>query len=251
MIATLSSEWIKLRTIRVHWVLAALAVLFPLVVATLVALFTGELALIGPEDLSNLLAGTGVISAMLLGAVAAISLTAEFSHGTIRPTYAATPARHRVILAKLLVSTAVTVTVMVAMIVLAWASAAAILSSRGADLGLPGDDGSSTVLLSLVIVAVLLTWFATALGLLIRNAPATVSLFLLWPLVAEGILAVTFALIGNEGWIRWLPYQAAFGTLTSSPDPDGLGRPGGWLWFGALSLGLLSLGMVIDRRRDA
>jgi ABC-2 type transport system permease protein len=251
MIATLSSEWIKLRTIRIHWVLAALAVLFPLVIVTLVALFTGELAVIGPDDLSSVIAGTGVISAMLLGAVAAISLTSEYTHGTIRPTYAATPARHRVTLSKLLVSTSVTTVVIGATIVLSWASAAAILSSRGADPGLPGDDGSATVLLSLVVVAILLTWFATALGLLIRNSPATVSLFLLWPLVAEGILAVALVLIGNDDLVRWLPYQAAFGTLSSSPDPDGLGRPWAWVWFGGISLGLLALGMVADRRRDA
>ena len=251
MIATLSSEWIKLRTIRIHWVLAVLAVLFPVMVATLVAVFAGDLVSVGPEDLSGLIAGTGVISAMLLGAVAAISLTSEYAHGTIRPTYAATPARHRVVLAKLLVSTAVTTVVISATIVLAWASAASILSSRGAELGLPGEDGSMTVLLSLALVAVLLTWFATALGLLIRNAPATISLFLLWPLVAEGILAVMLSLIGNEELVRWLPYQAAFGTLSSDPDPDGLGRPWAWIWFGGISLGLLALGMVADRRRDA
>ncbi len=251
MIATLSSEWIKLRTVRIHWALAALAVLFPLVIATLVAMFSGDLALIGPDDLASLISGTGVISAMLLGAVAAISLTSEFSFGTIRPTYAATPARHRVMLSKLLVSTGVTIIVISATIVLSWASAAAILSSRGADPGLPGDDGSATVLLSLVVVAVLLTWFATALGLLIRNSPATISLFLLWPLVAEGILAVMLLLIGNEGLVRWLPYQAAFGTLSSSPDPEGLGRPLAWIWFGGISLGLLALGMFADRRRDA
>ena len=39
MILTIRSEWLKLRTVRVHFVLLILAVAFPVVVTVLVCLF--------------------------------------------------------------------------------------------------------------------------------------------------------------------------------------------------------------------
>ena len=92
MILTLRSEWLKLPTVRVHFVLLALAVAFPVTVTVLVAIFGDNPETVQNHELAELISGTSVISAMLFGpAVAAISLTLRsFAHGTIRPTYAAT-----------------------------------------------------------------------------------------------------------------------------------------------------------------
>jgi hypothetical protein len=112
MIRTITSEWIKLRTVLVHWVLAIIAAAFPIVITVLAAAlgdydFPSDLS----GDISGLVVGTGVVTAMLLGAMAAISLTSEYGHNTIRPTFAATPARLQVHTAKLVVVTAVVVTI--------------------------------------------------------------------------------------------------------------------------------------------
>ena len=48
-----------------------------------------------------------VVTAMLVGVVTAIGLTSEYTHNTIRPTYAATPARPKVLTSKIIVSTAI------------------------------------------------------------------------------------------------------------------------------------------------
>jgi ABC-2 type transport system permease protein len=188
---------------------------------------------------------------MLFSAVAAISLTSEFAHGTIRPTYAATPNRVRVMIAKLLVNSVVAAVLSLALIAVCWVAGAAILESRDAEISLSVEDGSVGALIGLVVLAVILTWFAFGIGLIVRNSPATVSILLLWPLVAEGLIAVVFALLGADGMFKWLPYQACLAALAATPEPDTLGRPGAWLWFGAISAALVVIGLAADLKRDA
>ena len=198
MILTLRSEWLKLRTVRVHFVLLALAVAFPVTVTVLVAIFGDNPETVQNHELAELISGTSVISVMLFSAVAAISLTSEFAHGTIRPTYAATPNRVRVMIAKLLVNSVVAAVLSFALIAICWVAGAAILESRDAEISLSMEDGSVGALAGLVVLAVILTWFAFGIGLIVRNSPATVSILLLWPLVAEGLVG-SFVHAGEPG----------------------------------------------------
>jgi hypothetical protein len=49
-----------------------------------------------------------------------------------------------------------------------------------------------------------------------------------------------------------MPYQQAIQAVSSDDSsPDVLGRPGAQLYFGVVALGLLLIGAVLDRRRDA
>src|SRR5699024_9777688 len=61
-----------------------------------------------------------VLSAMLVGVVAAIGMTNEFSHGTVRPTFAAQPRRLRPLAAKLIVHMGFAAVVMVVVLAASW-----------------------------------------------------------------------------------------------------------------------------------
>jgi ABC-2 type transport system permease protein len=251
MIDVLRSEWIKLHTVLVHWVLVLVAVVFPVGVTVLVAIFadvdTGGMSSL---DVADLIVGLSIVSSMLLGTTAAISLTSEYTHNTIRPTYAANPGRSKVVIVKVALNTVVAVVVLLVIEIIAWAAASLILSSRDTDISL-GDDKVLTYLGSGVVLAALVSWFGFGLGLIIRNSPATISVLLLWPLLIEGLIAVMFALIGWDGAVKWLPYSAALTATGSGDSSDVLGRPGGQLLFAAVGIGLIALGSVLDRRRDA
>ena len=52
------------------------------------------------RDLVEMVTGTSIITGMLLGVIGATAITSEFGFGTIRPTFAATPRRIRVLVAK-------------------------------------------------------------------------------------------------------------------------------------------------------
>ena len=104
--ATVRSEWIKARARRgtrlAYVLLGGLMVGFSLFVASLGSTTSdgGAGAVSGDDDLMvNALAGIvpGVIVAAAIGVAA---LSSEYGSGMIAPTFAATPRRHRVVLAK-------------------------------------------------------------------------------------------------------------------------------------------------------
>lgn len=254
MINTLRSEWIKLRTVIVHWVLAIIAVAFPIVVTVLAAIFGDFDDGVGSElssDFSGLVVGTGVVTAMLLGAMSAISLTAEYGHNTIRPTFAATPARLRVHAAKLIVNTVVIAVLAAAAVFASWFAAQTILGARDLTIAI-GDDGVLASLVSLVVLAMLVSAFGYALGLGIRNSPATVTILLLWPLIIENLVAGLLSVVGWDGVTKFLPYSAAIQAVVDDEFADDvLGRPMGLVWFGLVIGVLLAGGATLDSRRDA
>lgn len=251
MTATVHSEWIKLRTVRVHAVLVTVAVLFPLAITTLVAVFTPDVEDLGADSLAGLVAGTALISAILFGVVSAIALTGEFSHGTIRPTFAATPSHLRVYGAKLAVNSVTALLGGALLVLVCFGVGAAVVTQRGGDVSLSLDDGTVGALVGLLGVAVALSWFGLGIALLVRNSPAAVSIILLWPLFAENLLAGVLFLLDAEGLVRWLPYQAAVSAISVEPPDDQLGRPWGIVWFAVVSAAVIGVGLVLDRRRDA
>ncbi len=257
MIRTIQSEWIKLRTVTVHWILALLAILFPVVVSVLTAVFADVSLGSQSSDLASLIAGLSVVSAMLLGALSAITLTSEYSHNTIRPTYAATPHRLRVISAKMILNAVVVLVVMLLTAALSWLVASVILSNRDSPVSL-GDDNVLKPMMAVAVLGVVVTLFGFGLGLVIRNSPATVTILLLWPLLIESLIAGLFFATGRESWTRWLPYRA--GITAAVDDGNGgnggdgfreLGWPNGLIWFAVVALAICGIGAWLDSRRDA
>lgn len=243
MIDAIRSEWIKMSTITVTWVLALLALLFPVVVTVLTSLLADNL---DPSDLAEVISGTTIVAAMLLGVVASIGITNEFSHGTIRPTFAAMPDRWRPLFAKPIVQVAIATVVTVAIVVLAWLVGGAIAEDP-ASL----DNGAGAALVGVVLLAIGLTLLGYGLGLLVRNTAATICLLLLWPLIAEGLIAGLLSVAGAEGAVKLLPYSAGFNMAVVDPDPDSFGRVAGGLYFFAWVVVIVVLGMFRTRRRDA
>jgi ABC-2 type transport system permease protein len=247
---TIRSEWIKLHTILAHKILVLGAIAFPLVILTLAATF-GDVEE-GPDSLemAEFVMGMSVVTSMLLGVVTAIGLTSEYTHNTIRPTYAATPTRPRVLASKIIVSTAVALVAAAFTVFAAWFSGSTIFNSRGGETSI-GDPKVMTVLVSAVILSALVSWFGFGIGLLIRNSPTAVSLLLLWPLLIEGLITVFLGLLNWDGASKYLPYQAAIAASVGNPDADELGRPGGQIVFACVGAALIGIGVWLDRRRDA
>ena len=252
MINTIRSEWIKVRTVRMNAVLAILAVAFPLIVTVLTAV------LIGIEDMNSgdvvgLVSGTSVITGMLLGVIGASGITGEFGFGTIRPTFAATPRRSRVIIAKGIVTVVIGLVVEAAVVVLCFGIGAAILNSRGGQISLGAAGDAKAGLFGIVAFAAIVSLLGFGLGLLIRSTAAAVAVLLLWPLVAEGLIAALLAVAGVDHPFKFLPYNA--GINLGNPDPistvDSLGRVAGGLYFFAVTAAVTVLGAVSTSRRDA
>ena len=252
MMHTLRSESIKFRTVRSQLVLAAIATIFPVGVTAAFASFAkgdGN----GPEPASifQFLTGSSIIMVMLLGVMGAVGITSEFSNNTIRPTFAATPRRGRVIGAKAIVTGGAAALVAVVVLVVGLGLSAAIMSARS-NTGSFADVGEWPVAaLGLVVFSVLMALLGLGLGLLIRSSPGSIAVLILWPLLVENIVGGLLSLAGIDGARKYMPYAAGTALFRTDTQPDELGRLAGGIVLAVFVGIVLALGSVTAARRDA
>lgn len=186
----------------------------------------------------------GVLFAGLLGAM---SITSEFRHGTIRPTFLVTPQRSRVVAAKVVAAMFLGAGFGLIATAVAVGAGSAALATRGIENQL--DAGAYALILAGAAAAAGL-WAAIGVGLgaVVRDqVPALIGICA-WLLLIEGLLlGDLFAAVGDVS--RFAPGAAA--AAISGQEPDKLLAP-------AVALVLLALyaataavaGSVATARRD-
>ncbi|MGB3737091.1 MAG: ABC transporter permease [Ilumatobacter sp.] len=251
----LRSEWFKLRTLRLNYVLLLIGFAFVVVITGLIGIFAdvGDFTTTSSSDIAEIVGGTSILAGLLISVIGVLTISSEFGHGTIRPTLVATPSRPKVFIAKAIV---LAVLAFVSALVIGLAGylvGYVLFSARGAEgLSLFDSDGTLTVILiGLPILFVLLTMFGYAVGLLIRNSAAAVTLAILWPILIETIIGTALAVGGVDEPGKFLPYQSSL-ALVSPDGADGFayGRVGGGLFFGVVVFALLALAIAINNTRD-
>ncbi len=243
------SEWIKFHTVRVTYVLSIIAGVFPLVVVVLVTALSGFPELRSGTDLVSIITATMVLTALLMGVVSALSLTSEYSHGTIRSTFAAVPKRNNVLIIKGAVAVVVSMVFVIIVMLVSLGIGLAIFNGRGAHMSFNGD--SRAALVGLIVLSGLLSLLGYGLGLIIRNSAATVTILVLWPLLLENIVRLVLGAANVQNPTMWLPYQSAIVMTATERGQDDPSRLQGGLYLGAVVLALITIGIIINERRDA
>lgn len=257
MINLMRAEWIKLRTVTMNWVLGIIAFVFPLVVTLLTAFFRGDdtdpFNSLKSDDLASVLTGTAVVSSLMFGVVAAASITSEYGFGTIRPTFAAAPRRLRVVLAKGAVTIGFATVLSIMVMVVGWFVGRAIANGRGANVQLADSATAVPAMVGLVVLCAFMSLVGYALGMITRSTVAAVSILIVWPLIAEGLVGALLRLaLDNENVINWMPFQAGIRmALVGGLDGSGPTRLVSGIYFGALSATLAAIGAWSVNRRDA
>ena len=253
MINVLRSEWIKLRTVRMNWILGILAFAFPLIITLLTAFFSGDDSDFDARSLLEVLTGTSVVSSLLLGVIAAASITGEFGFGTIRPTFAAVPRRMRVIIGKGIVAGAFAMTVMAIVVLIGVFVGRPLAEGQGATIDFGRYSDSVPALLGTVLLACLMSLAGYGLGMITRSTPAAISILIVWPLIAEGLIGGLIEVIsGWENVVGWMPFQAGIRLVFMEfEDADGPTRIVSGLYFGGVALLLAAIGAWLVNRRDA
>jgi ABC-2 type transport system permease protein len=209
MTAALRSELLKQRTTRTNLALLGwLVALTLLVVGLHVASFsTGALAR-HDDELRILGLGTtlGALFAALLGA---LSVTAEFRTGTIRPTLLVTPRRTRVLAAKVLAGLLAGAGVGLLAAALTAGAEAAGLAVRGVDVALDAGD-YARLLAGGAAAAALLAAIGVGVGAAARNQVATVVALCVWMLLLEPLL------LGDVPAVAKYAPEAAAGAVTGA-----------------------------------
>ncbi|GEP32285.1 hypothetical protein NSZ01_00530 [Nocardioides szechwanensis] len=188
MIRQLRSETAKVTTTTtIVGLLAALAGLVVLAIVVHTYALPDERLAAGDgqrELLTDIGISLGGLFAALIGA---LSITAEFRTGTIRPTVLATPRRARVIAAKALVSAGTGALAVIVSVVTASVAAQVTLSIRGL-ASTPTAGDYVELLAGGAIAGGLLGVIGLAVGAIIRaQVPTFVALFI-WLLFIENVL---------------------------------------------------------------
>jgi ABC-2 type transport system permease protein len=249
MTATIRSEWIKLRTLRGSWVLAGIAVAFPVLVGVLYAVLVGVEEM-DPDELYDAVIGGSLITTMLLGVLGATNITAEYGTNLIRPTFAATPRRVRVLLAKAVVLAVTAVVVQGLASLVALTAGSAVASARDVELELLDLDGLWSAVLGQLLFVALVACLGLGFGVIVRATPAAVALVILWPMLVESLVGGLLGLAFEDA-ANWMPYGAGTALHALDPDPESLGRLGGGLLFAGFVAVVLGVGAVLSNRRDA
>ena len=235
MTALVNAELLKLRTLRSTFWAAGALLAITVVVGTLLMNEAGTEGMRTAHALRDTLAAaeyTAVFFVVVLGALAAAG---EYRHRTISQRFLASPARRRVLVAKLVTYALVGLVVGVAVTAIAAPLAEAMVSSKGYTLDL-GDAGL-LVLGHITVATMLAGMLGVIVGALTRNpTTAMVVIFGVW--IAEKIAG---GWLGDPG--HYLPFTLIENTL-------GLIKPMAW-GYAALALGGLIAGLGLLTQRTS
>ncbi|TVR76063.1 MAG: hypothetical protein EA415_01835 [Sphaerobacteraceae bacterium] len=257
--SVLASEWTKLRSVRSTWIIIVLTITLSIGFSALIALVQGvtfddwgpqEQAVFDPliNSTSGLL--FGLILLIVLGV---ISVTSEYSSGTIRTTFIATPKRLRVLAAKTLIvgllGIIIAAIIMPAMIFVSQM----IFGAYGMETVSAGDEGVMRLILSFIFAGGLIyTLIPLAIGFILRGAASAITLsiglfFLPWmlaPLLPNWV---------QENIIRFLPDLAmdSLGGIIAADSAMYLSQTPAIVTILAWLVGSVAVAAFLLKRRDA
>lgn len=252
------SEWVKLRSLRSsRWtLLAAVAVVIGF--ALLAAAFTSG-AIDGdggrrsrPQRDGTAIALAGVtLAQMITGTLGVLVMAGEYSTGMIRSSLSAVPKRLPVLWAKVVVLSGVTLALMTASVLVAFAGSQTFLDGTAQDTAL-NDDGVLRALLGAAVYLAAIGVLGVALGALLRSTAAAITTLFVVLLVLPGLIGLVLPQSWADAAGPYLPSAAGQAFLATSPSGQDLLAPGaGLAVFGAYVAVLLAAAAVSLARRDA
>jgi ABC-2 type transport system permease protein len=247
------SEWIKFWTLRSTWAVLGTAIVGMIVLGLVVAYNTRHLTSnLQANDISPSATLQGYyLGQLLIGALGVLFVSGEYSTGMIRSTLVAVPRRFPVLWAKLAVFVSVTATSMIAVSVVAFLCAQALLSHYRTGFSL-GDPGVLRVVIGTGIYLTLVGVIGGALGWIVRSTPGSLVTYF-------GVILVLPVLFGEAlgNWgkevAQFLPSQAGASFATSAPESGtySLSPWAGLLVLVAWVILALVVAALLLRRRDA
>jgi ABC-2 type transport system permease protein len=224
-IATLTSEWTKLRTLRTTWVTLGVGVVLAVGITALLAIVTGttwdDWSAADRESFEPTLLALGgtffsSIAFALLGVSAAAS---EYSSGMMRLTLTATPRRGRVLAAKVVVVAALTLVAGAIATLATFLLGQAILGSYGLETESLTESAVARALVGGSLLTPVLPAIAIALAVMLRSKAGAITAVLALifaPMIFGGLLPSSW----KDDVLIYLPGAAGDG-LTVAPLEDG------------------------------
>ena len=152
-----------------------------------------------------------------------------------------------------MVAVAATTVLATVVVVIGWLVGSSIASGRGATIDLGEVPTAVPAMVGVVVLTGLMALAGYGLGLFTRSTPVAVSVLIVWPLIAEGLVGGLLSVVtGNDNIGRWMPFQAGIRlALVDSLGDGGPSRLQSGFYFGAVALAIVAIGSWSVNRRDA
>lgn len=266
----LYAEWIKLRSTRSFWWTNAVVIVLSLALSMIMGLGQRLTYNTQIEDLDGqqeaidtikdsmipspelMVSGVQIFGLVVIMIMGALIVTSEYRFNTIRTTFAATPQRWKVMVAKLALYGVIAAAIVAALVPLSVAATKLTAGPLAEGISFRGET-LDRLYWTLPLYAFFLVMLAIAVGTLVRQTAGAVSLLLLWQLVVEGLLVSLIPKVRE-----WLPPFMPFGNMSRFVsgqegnsedwhwDPTGSG-----LYFMGFCLVLYIIATIVVSRRDA
>jgi len=244
----LAAEWTKLRSLRsTYWLLlVGAAVTVGLAVLITVGLGTGQVTVTGGTFDAAGVSLLGVwFGQITFAVVGVLTVTSEYTTGSIRTTFAAVPRRGVLLAAKLVAVGLIVLGMGTAISLAAFLAGQAVLAGQHHAVGL-GDPGSVQAVISAGGYLTAMGLLGVALGALLRHTVAAVLAVL--GLGLGGTLLGAFF----PAWVRdhvfyYLPGPIGYRITATHPGPS----VGDYMALGAWVVVVALLAFLVIRRRDA
>lgn len=225
--ATLASEWTKLVTVRSTWITLALSLVVSTGITALVSWATGwswgDLSSSDQAEFDPILSSLiGSIFGVILFIVLGVNLVAsEYSSGMIRQTMTVTPRRGRVLLAKVIVVSAVAVVAGVVVNVATFLAGQAVFAAYDVPTAsLTDGDAFRSVVLGIGLTSPVLPILGICMAFLFRSAAIAITVVLAI-IFMPSFFGPLIPRRGQEDVLAFLPGNAsnsiATGNLNDSP----------------------------------
>lgn len=245
------SEWIKFWTLRSTVAVLGAAMVAMVAIAAIIGFNTRHLSAgVDPEDVVPSASLQGYyLAQLLIGALGVLFVSGEYSTGMIRSTFAAVPRRLPVLWAKLVVFVAVTAVAMIAMSVIAFVVAQAVIGQSRPSFSL-GDPGVMRVVIGTGIYLTLVGVLGAALGWIVRSTPGALVGYVATILVIPVLFSTVLGDWGKNV-ARFLPSEAGASFSTTLGQVTGLAPWTGLAVMFAWVVLALAAAALLLRRRDA
>ncbi len=248
----LRSEWTKLRSVRSTWIAALSAVaagvaLSVLGVSDLLGTSPAELPQ-GWDPTAESLKGF-LFAQLVIGMLGALSVTAEHGTGMIGTSLVFVPSRSRLLAAKGVVVTGVTLLVSLVTTVLSFTAVQVMLGSAGLPAAGLGDPGVVRALAAGTLYLTLIGLAGVAIGSLVRSATQSLAVLvgalLLVPALGPGLPGAL-----GDWFARFWPITAGQASYAVVPVDGTLAPGAGILILAVAAAGVTAAGHVVFRLRD-
>ena len=256
LMSVAKSEWIKFRTVRSTImgtiVLVVLTIGLGVLVTSLVRAHWSTMPNIQKltfDPVSTSLVGV-IFAEFAVGVIGALFITSEYTSGAIRTTLAAVPNRLQLSFAKLLVLLVSMLVICEIVCVTAFLIGATILSGVLSETPSLSNTSDLRAVLFSGVYLTLLAAFSFALGLILRQSLACISVFVSLLLLVP-LNGIAFPQSWQDHFQKFEPINLGGSMMSVVPNPNSFDPLHALLIMVLYVVALIGVGVTLFRRRDA